>query len=438
MEILQSFNIVDGKKNLNVKGSFNEPLFQSNQINELLDSTEISINNEEQDITEQELDPKDITEIELYNIILKSENKGAVKFKKWILNIVKELRINGRYELQNNNIIEKNIKPIVYENRQHIFYEKMHKKRTIYIEQIHEFSNNKFLIKINSCNGMNYRRSFDNIHSTFNSIHSKEIYSNDKSLMLDVFECDKNITFLSFLKNHEDIKCYEYKKILFDEIYCVNIDEYNSIISIIKKHINDYNFSNNLESHSIEITKRDENVVRELNDIQTSFVSRTNTQNRKIQQYDPDTFELIKTHEGLMDVIRTFPNFSKSGIKNAASKNTIYNGFRWFYISPDAEYKHYEIPKTVVNQPTSIPQLIAVINKEKTRIEYVFSTQANASIALKINRRQTINECIKKQSLYKNTYYFRYFNDCEESLRNDYLSRAELPNTNQKKWIKNS
>ena len=43
--------------------------------------------------------------------------------------------------------------------------------------------------------------------------------------------------------------------------------------------------------------------------------SRVNTRNRKIQQYNPNTFELIETFDGLMDAIRKIPEMSEFGKK---------------------------------------------------------------------------------------------------------------------------
>jgi hypothetical protein len=170
--------------------------------------------------------------------------------------------------------------------------------------------------------------------------------------------------------------------------------------------------------------------VEEDNPHEVSNNPRINTRQRNLQQYDPFTLQLIKTFDGIMDVIRTFPEMSKFGVKNAALKNTVYRDFRWFFIESDAEHIQYEIPPTV-EITTSIPQHVALLNLEKTRIEDVYVSQAEAAKQLEITRKQSVNDSIKKGSLVKSKYYFCLFNDCSQNMQEDYLSRVDsLPETN--------
>ena len=163
--------------------------------------------------------------------------------------------------------------------------------------------------------------------------------------------------------------------------------------------------------------------------------SRVNTRNRKIQQYNPNTFELIETFDGLMDAIRKIPEMSEFGLKTAALENKIYIGFRWFFISKSAEHIKYEIPPTVEVHHSSVPKLIAILNKDKTRIENVCESQVKTAEYIGIKRNTTINECLKTGKIFKNMY-FSFFNDCEESLRNEYQSRRQLPICNVIKGTK--
>ena len=153
---------------------------------------------------------------------------------------------------------------------------------------------------------------------------------------------------------------------------------------------------------------------------------RTNTIQRKVQQYDPTTFKLIKTYEGLMDVIRCNPKYSKFGIKKAAEDDMIYCSYRWFFIEPDAEIKEYKIPPTVKSQASSIPRYIAFLNKEKTKIEKIYPTQRGAAKDLKM-RIQTINDGVKSGKLIKQTFYVCFYDDLSDELKNEYLSHSSLP-----------
>ena len=144
-----------------------------------------------------------------------------------------------------------------------------------------------------------------------------------------------------------------------------------------------------LEEIKAESSSQESEVEPESSTIKFPKYGRTNTIQRKVQQYDPNTFKLIKTYEGLMDVIRCNPKYSKFGIKKAAEDDTIYSGYRWFFIEPDTEIKEYKIPPTVKSQASSIPRYIAFLNKEKTKIEKVYPSQRSAGKDLKM-RIQTI------------------------------------------------
>jgi hypothetical protein len=151
-----------------------------------------------------------------------------------------------------------------------------------------------------------------------------------------------------------------------------------------------------------------------------------NTRNRKIQQYDSKTFELVKTFNGLMDVIRTMPVMSQNGVKHAALHNTVYHNYRWFFIDRIADDIKYKIPETVhIN--SSIPQYIAMLNKEKTHVVNVFASQKFAADAINTTRLQTVNDALKNKNLVRYKYYFEYFHECSEELRNEFLAREKLP-----------
>jgi hypothetical protein len=155
-------------------------------------------------------------------------------------------------------------------------------------------------------------------------------------------------------------------------------------------------------------------------ELQNKRYTRTNVLHRRIQQYDPTTFKLIKTYDGLMDTIRTNPTFSQVGIKMAATKNTIYQGYRWFYIQPYQEIKEYTIPDTVSMQASSIPRYIALLDKEQKNVINVFISQSRASEELGISRKQTINECIHNGRLLKNMYYVKFFDELSDELKATY------------------
>jgi len=127
-----------------------------------------------------------------------------------------------------------------------------------------------------------------------------------------------------------------------------------------------------------------------------------------------------------MELLRTLPNMSKFGINNSAEKNTVYNGYRWFFIKGTDQPIKYEIPPNV-EIISSIPYYIAMLNKEKNKILKVFAGLAEAIKGININRKHTIIESIKNNKLVHSRYYFAVFNNCDENLKREYLRKNRLP-----------
>lgn len=145
----------------------------------------------------------------------------------------------------------------------------------------------------------------------------------------------------------------------------------------------------------------------------------------KIQQYDTN-LKLLYTYTTIIEILRRYPTMSKTGILHACKTNTLYHNFRWYLLNKDDEIKEYDIPLTE-NKISSIPRIVAVLDKNKTNIIEVFNTQTEAMSFLNISRKQTITDLIKTGRLYKNTYYFMLYDNCNNELKNDFLSRKKLP-----------
>ncbi len=95
---------------INIYGTYEEPLFKAKDIGELLDIVKIrdSIKNLDQEdkilmgagtnggLQEQYF----ITENGLYELIFTSRKPIAKEFKKWVKSVIKELRLKGKYDLE--------------------------------------------------------------------------------------------------------------------------------------------------------------------------------------------------------------------------------------------------------------------------------------------------------------------------------------------------
>ena len=480
MDILRAFKILDEEHPINIQGTIDDPLFQATQIGNLLGISKIRETIKQFDDDEKVVRMTDtlggpqkttfLTEMGLYRLLGMSRKPIAKTFQKWVCNIVRELRIKGKYELQNRIEEEVELRKRMIENEHHkTLMSSYDKKDVLYFTKIKKIDD-KTIIKLGWTDDVTERG------------RTLAVQFGDCKF-LDIFECRNNSKFELFLKRHPLIVSLRYDdKIIEDvkstETILVTEKEYKDIIKVVKRNIDFYQgFSpeqyceikkielelekvkferekiqlqmlsiryKNVEKYEDDKEDNENNEDNEENEYESDDdfeyeesvesylgvgdnIPRKNTRNRKIQQYDKDTFDLIKTYDGVMDVVRSNPSMSEFGIRSSAKANTEYQGYRWYFIARDADDIKYEIPPTVeIN--SSIPQFVAMLNKDKTQIINVFASQKLAADDIGMKRKQTINDSIHAGIIVKNQYYFVFFNDCSEDIRNEYLSRKELPN----------
>ncbi len=109
MDIVKAFNNNEHEINIIIKGTYENPLFRASDIGEVLGMSQIHSSIRDFDDSEKVMHtmhtlggPQEIaflTEIGLYNVLFRSRNPIAKKFKNWVCEVIKEIRLNGSYTL---------------------------------------------------------------------------------------------------------------------------------------------------------------------------------------------------------------------------------------------------------------------------------------------------------------------------------------------------
>ena len=130
MEVVKAFNSNNLHTDIIIKGTYEEPLFRASDIGEVLEMGNIRTSIQNFDNTEKcvhtmdtSTGPKQVTfltEKGLYKVLFKSRKPIAEKFQNWAYEVIKEIRLNGKYNLEEE--IEKNKKKIEEKNKE--LYEK--------------------------------------------------------------------------------------------------------------------------------------------------------------------------------------------------------------------------------------------------------------------------------------------------------------------------
>lgn len=467
MDILKAFKISgDEEVQINISGTTDEPLFQANQVGNILGLSNIRVATQDFDedekvvLTVGTLGGKQqttfLTEVGLYRLLALSRKPVARQFQKWVAKVIKQIRLTGKYKAQQQSEIDLQL----YKNKERLAIHNtlcsaFYKKKIVYICRLQELDDEYYVVKIGHTDDITSR--IPNIVTAFGNC-----------VLTDAFEIDYNKSFERQLHNDPIISQFAYTETINNrkpstEAYRVNDNIYNEIIKVIQSKKGLYTKIDYNEIHEIEKTKLkrkeieleiaktqqqhsigDANIAMEEtsqdvseddasdSDISVEHFIKTRKQTRgsRIQQYehvpnDPTKFNLIKTYDSIIDVLRENECFSTGGLKPACVNNTMYKGFRWYPIDRDKEIKMYDIPPTTNIREVS-NELVAMLDINKSKIVQVFPSIKHAAEARHFKSLAAISKAIKKGTQSSGHYWCRYI-DCNEDFKNEYEKTSPIP-----------
>jgi prophage antirepressor-like protein len=473
MDILKAFSLLDTNHEINIQGTLEDPLFQANQIGKLLEIKNIRENLRDLDekyktvILIDTLGGKQetvfLTEFGLYKILGRSRKPIASFFQDWVVNVLKEIRINGMYKLQQEREIDRKLLENKCKKSHHnTLLKAFHKKKLIYICKLNDVDETHYIIKIGSS---------QDIKSRINNIATQ--YGIAEPLLLDIIETNNMIPFENFIHKHSFISQYHEAQTIQNgistrETYLVDNAQYNEFIKIIQE--NKSKFEDN--ENSIEMEQERQKTEQLRNDVEDKIIIQkeldiqiqnlllekekvilkqkendnaieerpvgytlSNFQVKKrnngeripqIYKYDPDNLQTpIKIYDSPADAEREEGNISVSALKLATINNTIYKDHRWFIVHRN-EPTPQTIPETVASKSRSTDiHYIAMMDIKKTKIVQVFATQKDAAEARNM-KTNGFSRAIKEDTQ-SSGHYWNYFDKCSEEMQSEYLLNNTLP-----------
>ena len=111
MDIIKAFENNEATMHITIRGTHEEPLFRASDIGEVLEMTNIRQSIQDFDNTEKhgvsitdiigrEQETTFLTEKGLYKLLFKSRKPIAKQFTDWVCEVIKEIRLNGKYQLE--------------------------------------------------------------------------------------------------------------------------------------------------------------------------------------------------------------------------------------------------------------------------------------------------------------------------------------------------
>lgn len=467
MDIVRAFNTNNFHTEIVIKGDVNTPLFRASDVGNVLDISNIRTSINSFNDTEKVVHTMDtlggtqqvtfLTEKGLYKILFKSRKPIAEKFQNWVCDVIKEIRLNGIYDLQkeiqtlentkNKELEEKLSKQKIMEREKILLKEYANSGPLVYIIKVKSYENGQYIVKIgHSSKGVQNRY-----------IEHKGKY--DECLLLDCFFVDKSRDFESFLHNHETIRFNRVNDLPGheneNELFLVGHNlSYQMILKLIDSNVKNYNYSvnellkeneilqiklqsnqNNMNNELLAelsktihllckkvdtLEKTNQEILGKLNTQQTKVTTGFNEQlsnlGPRLQKIQPDNLQLVKVYESVTEAMKENSNIKRPSINKAIIENTIYCGYRWLLVDRELE------PSIIHNiQPTKQTKAqklgyIAQLNSNKTAITNVYLDRKTAAHCNGYESSSALDNPVKNFSLTKG-FYYKLYDECDEELR---------------------
>jgi prophage antirepressor-like protein len=486
MDIVKAFNSNNLHTEIIIKGDINNPLFRASDIGEILEiSTIRSVIRDFNDTEKVVLSMHTLggsqqvtflTEKGLYKVLFKSRKPIAEKFQNWVCEVIKEIRLNGLYDLQ-KELEKAHDETIQIENSKKKEYEiKLQEQKVlerekillkeygiigsiVYIIKVKTFDNGTYIVKIGE--------SRKGITDRYNEHKSKY----EECLLLDCFKVNNSLGFETFLQEHDNIRLNKVTDLLGHEteleLFLIGKKlSYQTLLQIANnsnKYFNDNdNYKLELENDKLklmlELKQNDNNnlLITELiqqvkhlsskidnleksnkeifNKFNSSQIKTTTNFNQplvtlgpRLQQINPENMTLNKVYESVAECIKE-NNFilKRPSIIKAINENIIYHGFRWAFV--DRLEDSTIISNISETKQTKVQNIgyIAKLNQEKTKILNVYLDRKTAATINGYQSSSALDTPVKKFTITNNHYYILY-DDCSEELQIDFIQQNGLP-----------
>lgn len=483
MEVVRAFNQNNLHTEILIKGTPENPIFRASDIGEILEMSNIraTIQNFNEnlkivDVVETSTGPKNVTfltEFGLYEVLFRSRKTIAEKFKNWIYEVIKEIRLTGVYNLQKQLKLKDEETKMQIQNENQLTNERVLLDKfanigsIIYIIRVKTFENGTYIIKIGE--------SRQGIRMRYNE-HKSEY---DECLLLDCFQVNKSKDFEYMLHHNNTIRPNRVKNLQNhereNELFLIGQNlTYQMVLKIIDDNIDNYNYTvrellleieilklrQNSQTSNVDMgllgeliesnKKLTENVVSLENTVKIlieNYVQpktiqlnglKTNNENEnqpiikktklvtgfghqmphlgpRLQKINPETLQLVKVYECVTEAMNEDKTIKRPSINKAINGNTIYRGFRWLLVERnlDPNIIHSIEPTKLIQQQNL--GYVAKLNSNKTEILNVYLDRKTASIMNNYQSSSALDNPVKNETLSKGNYYMLY-ERCDSNL----------------------
>ena len=467
MDLLNTFVFNESKHEVRlVKTGENndETLFRASDIGKVLGIGNVRESIKNFDQTERCISPTDtafgvkdvtfLTEEGVYRLVMRSNKPIARPFQKWVFHVIREIRKNGKYELQKeiDDLKEKHMRELEkvhkmkddeVEDTQKLFRsykdtedERVHKtlvegyddKTVVYFGKIKTMDDDRILFKIGCTKNIKPRTT--SLQHEFGNM-----------AIFKIFECDNHESFERFLHGHLDIRRYSYKEMINGkkrsmEVFCMTQEQLDRAVNIAVRNVQQYRAAkkrdfDDLVHSNPTVRSLCEKVGIEVNeDVDSMEIDYANKRGRctlsgpKIQAYSEDGTMLIQTYQTILDAARDMGTFgTRNGIEKACINKNVKYGFRWSRLersSPDDTVQDIGETVPIVTIRTGH---VAGLNHDKTEVMKVYTS---------------FKACAVEHGFKSSGFIQKRMKRGEKVGEYHIMSWSEVPENIQDKWLENN
>jgi prophage antirepressor-like protein len=472
MEIVKAFNDNNLHTEIIIKGTKVEPLFRASDIGVILEISAIrsvirDFNDNEKVVHTMHTlggtqEVTFLTEKGLYKVLFKSRKPIAEKFQNWVCEVIKELRLNGIYDLQKElEKQQKQLSEIEDKNKQELetqlSIQKILEREKILLNQFATIGAIVYIIKVktyeNGCYVIKIGESRKGIMNRYKEHKSKY----EECLLLDCFSVNKSKEFECFLHNHEQLRNNKVNDLISHEkeleLFLIGKNlSYQNLLNIIRTNLSKYQYNVNelinenqklklqMESGNFGLNQNPlieelinnvkilSNKIDNLEKCNKELIEKVNSSSKKVvtgfnkplvtlgprvQKINPETLQIIQVYDSVSEVLKENPSLKRPSIQNAFKENIIYHNYRWNLVDReiDAFILNY-IPPTKLTKIQNLGY-IAQVNSEKTEIINVYLDRKTAAIFNGFESSSALDNPVKNGTIVKGFYYMLY-HECEQ------------------------
>jgi prophage antirepressor-like protein len=474
MEIVKAFNNNELHANITIKGTIENPLFRASDIGEILGFNNIRQTIKDYDNTEKDaVTTSDstgrkqsitfLTEKGLYKVLFKSRKPIAEKFQDWVCKVIKEIRLNGVYDLQQQLLQVEDKKKLEYETK--LGNQKVIEREKILLNTYGTIGSIFYVIKVKTYENKQYVIKVGESRKGITDRYKEHKTKHEECILLDCFPVNKSKDFETFIKEHDLIRPNKVKNLQGHEtdleLFLIGKNlSYQTLLNIINNNIKYFNNNDNskleLENEQLKLllemksTNNDNMIIQELiktvkdlshkiddlshkvdnfensnklnaheTKVVTGFSEPLLTVGPRLQKINPETMMLIKVYETVSEAMKENTNIKRPSINKCVIENTIYCGYRWLLV--DREMDPNIIHNITPTKQTKAQNLgyIAQINKEQTKIVNVFLDRKTAAHFNGYESISALDIPVKKFALSQG-YYYKIYDDCDVTFREEF------------------